>query len=359
MKRKAEQELEERGNKQRMWWGDGNQWERGEMIGEGSYGSVFLAFWKKPLWELNLNDTPPAPVMAVKSAKLSDSESIQHEAGILSDFIGSPFVIQYLGEEITTIDDTGEEIFNLALEFAAGGTLDGLIQSYRGHGLPESDVRSYTRCILEGLIHIHNCDYVHCDLKPENILLVPSDTSTSGSSSFVAKIADFGLTKSTKDDMDGWRGTPRYTDPDALIDNVQKQCSDIWSLGAIVLEMLTGKPPWDVEPDSTLDDFLDMVAGEITPKIPTEISGLARDFLMKCIAVNSWERFTAQKLLLHPFVQEPQLSEPSHAKVKVLSSSLGSECGASCFKPIEDYRTNSAPVPRIQPSPGFEIPAGL
>ncbi|BFG24822.1 hypothetical protein CerSpe_110950 [Prunus speciosa] len=333
MKRKAEQELEERAKKQRMWWGDGNQWERGEMIGEGSYGSVFLAFWKKPLWELNLNDTPPAPVMAVKSAKLSDSESIQHEAG--------------------------EEIFNLALEFAAGGTLDGLIQSYRGHGLPESDVRSYTRCILEGLVHIHNCDYVHCDLKPENILLVPSDTSTAGSSSFVAKIADFGLTKSNKDDMDGWRGTPRYTDPDALIDNVQKQCSDIWSLGAVVLEMLTGKPPWDVEPDSTLDDFLDMVAGEITPKIPTEISGLARDFLMKCLAVNSWERFTAQKLLLHQFVQEPQLSEPSHAKLKVLSSSLGSEDGASCFKPIEDYRTNSAPVPRIQPPPVFEIPVGL
>ncbi|XP_021802032.1 mitogen-activated protein kinase kinase kinase 17-like, partial [Prunus avium] len=221
--------------------------------------------------------------MAVKSTKLSDSESIQHEAGILSDFIGSPFVIQYLGEEITTIDDTSEEIFNLALGFAAGGTLDGLIQSYRGHGLPESDVRSYTRCILEGLLHIHNCDYVHCDLKPENLLLFPSDTSTSGSSSFVAKIADFGLTRAPK---------------------------MIWMDG----EARLGKPPWDVEPNSTLDDFIDMVAGEITPKIPTEISGLARDFLMKCLAVNSWERFTTQKLLLHPFVQEPQLSEPGHAK---------------------------------------------
>lgn len=62
-----------------MWWGDGKQWEGGEMIGEGNFGSVFLAFWKKPIWELDLNGTPTTPVMAVKPAKLSDSESIQHD----------------------------------------------------------------------------------------------------------------------------------------------------------------------------------------------------------------------------------------------------------------------------------------
>ena len=59
--------------------------------------------------------------------------------------------------------------------------------------MPEAEVRRYTRSILEGIKHIHKCDYVHCDLKPENILLVPNPATSTGS--FVAKISDFGLAR--------------------------------------------------------------------------------------------------------------------------------------------------------------------
>ncbi|KAM1263237.1 hypothetical protein EV1_027984 [Malus domestica] len=324
MKRKDEEE--ELGR----LWGDGEEWERGDLIGEGCFGSVFLAFSKKnkPI----VSDRPPLPpVMAVKSAELSHSESIQHETEVLSYVKGSAFVIDCLGEEITTSEDGDQMVYNLLLEFAAGGTLDGLIRRFKGRGLPESDVISYTRSILRGLIHIHECDYVHCDLKPENILLVP----VANTGRFVAKVADLGLAKRTKEDVGGWRGTPRYTDPDALMDNVQNQSSDIWSVGAIVLEMLTGSPPWDVKPGSDLEDFLDMVSQEITPKIPPGISSAANDFLKCCLAINSWERLTAEQLLFHPFIAEPQASEACH-------SSLG-------------YTI----VPKIQPPVGLVIPAGL
>ncbi|KAI5337603.1 hypothetical protein L3X38_016874 [Prunus dulcis] len=362
MKRKVEEELE--GEKHSMW-SHGGHWQRGEFIGEGSFGSVFLATPKKRRrGEFSRMVNLPA-MMAVKSAKVSASESIEHEAGVLFEIKGCPFVIERFGEETTTTDK-GDKVYNLLLEFASGGTLDGLIQKSNGLGLPEYDVRRYTRSILEGIRHIHKCDYVHCDLKPDNLLLVPITTTTSttarsgATTSFVAKIADFGLAKKTKENYSRWRGTPRYLSPEALFDNKQDQSCDIWALGCIVFEMLTGNSPWDLKPGCDLDNSVDVTVFDHlrTSKIPAEISDVARDFLKSCLAMRSCERSTAERLLSHPFVAPPQPSKAGHAKLKVVNSSLGYAYGVSYFKPKADYRASTATVPRIHPLPGFEIPAG-
>ena len=62
-----------------------------------------------------------------------------------------------------------------------------LIHNSGGCGLPESDVKRYTKCIPKGLNHIHGCGYVHCDIKPENVLLVNVSASTTDGAHFVAK----------------------------------------------------------------------------------------------------------------------------------------------------------------------------
>ncbi|CAL8134449.1 unnamed protein product [Prunus armeniaca] len=237
-------------------------------------------------------------------------------------------------------------VYNLLLEFASGGTLDGLIHKSKGHKLPEYDVRRYTRLILEGIQHIHKCDYVHCDLKPDNILLVPTTTTSSGGTSFVAKIADFGLAKKTKVNYSRWRGTPRYLSPEAFINNKQDQSSDIWSLGCIVFEMLTGMSPWDLKPGYNPNNLPDVLMFDHlrTCKIPTGISDVAMDFLKSCLAMNSRERITAESLLSHPFVAQPQSSKEGHTKVKLVNSFLGYASGVCCFKPSSDYHANSAIV---------------
>ncbi|CAL2246188.1 unnamed protein product [Prunus armeniaca] len=332
MKRKVEEELE--GEKHSMW-SHGGHWQRGKFIGEGSFGSVFLATPKKRRRE------------------------------VLFEIKGCPFIIQRFGEETTTTDK-GDKVYNFLLEFASGGTLDGLIQKSNGLGLPEYDVRRYTRSILEGIRHIHKCDYVHCDLKPDNILFVPTTTTTSttarsgATTSFVAKIADFGLAKKTKDNYSRWRGTPRYLSPEALFDNKQDQSCDIWALGCIVFEMLTGNSPWDLKPGFDLDKSIDVTVFDhlCTSKIPAEMSDVARDFLKSCLAMRSCERSTAERLLSHPFVAPPQPSKVGHAKLKVVNSSLGYAYGVSYFKPKADYSASTVTVPRIHPLPGFEIPAG-
>ncbi|ONI16761.1 hypothetical protein PRUPE_3G120500, partial [Prunus persica] len=215
--------------------------------------------------------------MAVKSAKVSASESIKHESDVLFEIKGCPFIIERLGEE-TTATDKGDMAYNL-----------------------------YTRSILEWIQHIHKCDYVHCDLKLDNILLVPTTTTSSGGTSFVAKIADFGLAKKTNVNYSRWGGTPRYLSPEAFINNKQDQSSDIWSLGCIVFEMLTGKSPWDLKPGYNPNML--MFYHLRTCKIPTGISDVTRDFLKSCLAMKSRERLTAESLLSHPFVAQPQSSK--------------------------------------------------
>ncbi|PQQ11276.1 mitogen-activated protein kinase kinase kinase ANP1-like [Prunus yedoensis var. nudiflora] len=101
-------------------WSHGEHWLRGEFIGEGSFGSVFLATPKKRRrGEFSRMVNLPA-VMAVKSAKVSASESIEHEAEVLFEIKGCPFVIERFGEETTTTDK-GDKVYNLLLEFASGG----------------------------------------------------------------------------------------------------------------------------------------------------------------------------------------------------------------------------------------------
>ncbi|KAA8540561.1 hypothetical protein F0562_024520 [Nyssa sinensis] len=303
MKRKPEHELQQEVEQKSVYnHGDGVAWFRGAMIGKGSFGSVYLATLKKPRSRYGYLPS----VFAVKSAEVSVSGSIQKEREAFSNIQRCPSIIKCFGEEITT-GDNGEMVFNLLLEYGSGGTLAGLIKKSGGSGLPESDVKFYTRSILQGLNLIHECGYVHCDIKPENILLVP--VTTDGITKFRAKIADFGLAKRAKQDkkrkMDPYlRGTPIYLSPEAVVDNMQEPPSDIWALGCTVLEMLTGEPPWDRKQDLDTEELVRQIGeGHTLPTIPSKISKEGKEFLKACFVRKAMYRLTAEMLLCHPFVE--------------------------------------------------------
>ncbi|KAL3564842.1 hypothetical protein D5086_032888 [Populus alba] len=166
----------------------GVAWSRGPLLGKGGFGSVYLASLKNPK---SRNGYYP-PVMAVKSAEVSASCSLQKEK-----------------------------------EYASGGTLAGLIKKSDGVGLPELDVKRYT---------------------------------STKAGEFVAKIGDFGLAKKSekrnkKRKFDPYlRGTTLYMAPETVANHVQEPPCDIWALGCVVLEMLTGKQAWDVKPDVTIEE---------------------------------------------------------------------------------------------------------
>ncbi|KAK8563769.1 hypothetical protein V6N12_035913 [Hibiscus sabdariffa] len=162
--------------------------------------------------------------------------------------------------------------------------------------------------LLEGLQCIHAKGYVHCDLKPENILVFPGCGSD-----VTLKIADFGLVRQTDENhtVEGgpkklkFPGTPLYMPPETIVKRHISCALDIWSLGCVVLQMITGKQPWEGTEDE-MDLAIKILFSTSPPnQIPKTLSDQGKDFLMKCFA-RERERWTADMLLSHPFITGTQ-----------------------------------------------------
>lgn len=265
-------------------------WFKVQVLGRGSYGTVHLAI------STNTNSSSTG-LLAIKSAALEHSFSLMKEAEILQEFVNCPEVVRGLGFDLSL--ENGLWFYNLLLEYAPGGTLDDLIKKSGGK-LDESDVRKYTRMIVKGLRCIHEKGYVHCDLKPENILVF---SSPEGASS--VKITDFGLSKIPGDLNElmtkrfNFRGTPLYMSPESFLLGEIQGCLDIWSLGCVVVEMVSGKRAWDCT--GGMEDLANQIATE-SPKIPETMSEIGKDFLRRCFARDPRKRWTAEMLLHHPFL---------------------------------------------------------
>ncbi len=138
---------------------------------------------------------------------------------------------------IVTIYDAGEDqgLFYIAMEFIEGKTLAELLQEHRV--LPVEQVIAITRNICAGLDFAHNKGIVHRDIKPANIMVTPDGT---------AKIMDFGIAKVSGSLTSTGQvlGTPNYMSPEQVKGRQLDGRSDLFSLGVMLYEMLTGEKPF-------------------------------------------------------------------------------------------------------------------
>ncbi|KAI4296209.1 hypothetical protein L6164_036185 [Bauhinia variegata] len=269
-----------------------------KVLGKGSYGTVYRGV---------LSDVPQigygGVTVAVKSTSIPPCAlSLRKEENILNNFSRCPEIVQCYGSEITVED--GVCVANLILEYAPYGTLSDLIKK---GAFSENQVRVFTGMLLRGLSCIHRMGFVHCDLKPENVLVFPGAEMTS----YQLKIADFGLAMTSEEkknfDPRNWRfryrGTPLYMSPESVTMGEIEPELDIWSLGCVVLEMVTGLPLWKSWRIEREDDFLcRLVFLRAKPRIPETVSMECRDFLSKCFDRESDRRWSADMLLKHPFL---------------------------------------------------------
>ena len=123
----------------------------------------------------------------------------------------------------------------MVTEFCNGGTLKKYIKDHRF--LNEEKSLNIVKSLLEGYQNLVDHRVIHRDLKPANILLKNNKI----------KIADFGFAMKSTDSKKYSSynvGSPIYMPPEALNDNKYSFKSDIWAIGVIFYELLTGKTPW-------------------------------------------------------------------------------------------------------------------
>lgn len=126
----------------------------------------------------------------------------------------------------------------IVTEYISGGTLLDLI---RKGAMPMQEVRQIALDICDALVRAHKMEIIHRDIKPENIMLT---------SDHIAKLADFGIARLVNEGSRLTRtgmivGTPDYLAPEIWAGQAPDAQTDLWSLGVVLFEMMSGKVPFE------------------------------------------------------------------------------------------------------------------
>ncbi len=230
-------------------------------IGAGGMGEVYLAYDEKLKRKVALKILPAEYTSSDERVKRFEMEARAISA------LNHP--------NIVTIYDVGGSgsINYIATEFVEGKTLRELV----GTNLKLKDVLGIILQICDALAAAHAAGIIHRDIKPENIMVRPDG---------YVKILDFGLAKLSEIDLQTMRnftgtakgiiiGTPAYMSPEQVADDRVDHRTDLWSVGVVLYELLTGTNPFKKENrQATFQAILSQdppAAGASNAEVPAEL----------------------------------------------------------------------------------------
>ena len=222
---------------------------------------------------------------------------------------------------IVTVYDVGKDgdVAFMAMEFIEGVELRSLIGE--GRVMPVAQAVSIAAQVAEGLAYAHQHGVVHRDIKPANIMVVADGP---------VKIMDFGIARmrASTDELTQtgmMLGSPKYMSPEQVIGKRADHRSDIFSLGVILYELLTGSPPFNGENVTAL---MYQIVNFVPPKpsvVNLAVPELLDFIVAKMLAKPLEERYqSAQELAQDLRACEHQVSAPIAATVQMRAAVLAS-----------------------------------
>ena len=261
-----------------------------KQIGKGGMARVYLALHEK---------LDRHVAIKVMSKHLDEDDSNFGER-----FMSEARIVARLAQQnIVTVFDVGthDGYHYITMELLPGTTLDDKIKQ----GLTPSESLGILKQVAAALDYAHQKDIIHRDIKPENIMFREDDS---------AVLTDFGIAKSTsaanKMTATGTIiGTPHYMSPEQAQGQKTGSFSDIYSLGAVFYEMLTGKVPYNA------DSSIAVVFKHITESVP-ELGGDLSKYQMLLnglMAKNPEERYHSGQDIIADIEQLERNETPDNA----------------------------------------------
>ncbi|KAK9713289.1 hypothetical protein RND81_06G017300 [Saponaria officinalis] len=261
-----------------------------EKINESSYSTVWRGFHK------NKPNKDDVAIKQINLSKLSPTlkSSLDCELNFLST-VTHPNIIR-----LFSVFQVGGSLF-LVFEFCSEGSLASYIQR---HGKVEEQIaREFMHQLGAGLRILQHHHIIHRDLKPENILLSGSENSTE------LKIADFGLSRHlySGNYAETVCGSPLYMAPEVLEFKRYDEKVDMWSIGAILFELLDGHPPF---PGRSNVQLLKKIRNSRYPPFSQLVRQTIHpdcfDLCSRLLCVNPVNRLSLEEFYTHRFFMQTE-----------------------------------------------------
>ncbi|XP_054229379.1 serine/threonine-protein kinase ULK1 isoform X1 [Homo sapiens] len=293
------------------------EFSRKDLIGHGAFAVVFKGRHREK------HDLEVA-VKCINKKNLAKSQTLLgKEIKILKELKHENIVALYDFQEMAN------SVY-LVMEYCNGGDLADYLHAMRT--LSEDTIRLFLQQIAGAMRLLHSKGIIHRDLKPQNILLSNPAGRRANPNSIRVKIADFGFARYLQSNMMAATlcGSPMYMAPEVIMSQHYDGKADLWSIGTIVYQCLTGKAPFQASSPQDLRLFYEKNK-TLVPTIPRETSAPLRQLLLALLQRNHKDRMDFDEFFHHPFLdaspsvrKSPPVPVPSYP-----SSGSGSSSSSS------------------------------
>ena len=249
-------------------------------LGNGSFGRVFLTRHKKTKVKYAIK-----AIDKQNRTNIEEKPYFRRELEVMYK-IHHPNVVKLFGH----FEDNKYCYF--IMEYISKGNVYNLLTLDKTKQLSTKVVATIMKDVISAAYFLHNMDppIIHRDIKPENVLLHEG---------FIAKLTDFGWSNYIQEDKERKTvcGTPIYLAPEIIKETGHDERVDIWCIGVLLFELITGKVPFQGNDIETLKNNI------LHLKInwPKEMDPNAKDLISKILKLDPDERLTLEEIIQHEF----------------------------------------------------------